>query len=269
MNSKSLSFKEHNPKKQSTKDELTPSDFSAKHAILKTQVREFLARHKIVDALPDNCRLVVVNQDLSLSQLIQAQVVQQQSPYSLIYHSGQREFTGIVTVRNVLELLISLVEQLDQVYQSVNQNDSRSDIVAQFLEQYLRQNIEEEQSKSFLTENSEDDFGVQKRNGRSSTVEQALETFDLSLLGSIMAQISIQEWYQLTNNRVTFKKSKLVKSIDTNATLLDALTKIHEGLNLLTFVSSDNTRVSGCLHTTDLLSFITTNWVQDISCFKI
>ena len=64
---------------------------------------------------------ILPNNELSTSPLVK--VVQSPSlhlilltNYSLIYHTGLREFTGIVTLRNILELIISLVETLDQVY---------------------------------------------------------------------------------------------------------------------------------------------------------
>ena len=81
---------------------------------MQVKVRSFLEHCKIVDSLPDNCPIVVMNHELTLAQVIEAQICQQNATFSLIYHTGQREFTGIVTLRNILELICSLMESLDQ-----------------------------------------------------------------------------------------------------------------------------------------------------------
>jgi hypothetical protein len=81
---------------------------------MQIRVRTFLQNCKLVDSLPDNCAVVVMNHELTLAQVIEAQICQQNATFSLIYHTGQREFTGIVTLRNILELFVSLIEAVDQ-----------------------------------------------------------------------------------------------------------------------------------------------------------
>lgn len=71
-------------------------------------------------------------------------------------------------------------------------------------------------------------------------------------------------------NEIQFHKSKLVDSIDIDHSLLEAMIKLNEGLHLMAFVSSDRTRLHGCLQMTDLLSYMTTHWSgTDVECFKI
>lgn len=70
--------------------------------------------HKIVEAIQDNARVVVLNHELTLDQVIDAMIVEQSAIFALIWNSEQREFTGIVTLRNVLELITSLCESYDQ-----------------------------------------------------------------------------------------------------------------------------------------------------------
>ena len=51
-------------------------------------------------------------------------------------YTGLREFTGIVTLRNILELIISLVETLDQVYakSGTEHSISKAEIEKRFVE---------------------------------------------------------------------------------------------------------------------------------------
>jgi CBS domain-containing protein len=43
-------------------------------------------------------------------------IVEQNAAFALIWNSERREFTGIVTLRNVLEMVTSLCESYDQWY---------------------------------------------------------------------------------------------------------------------------------------------------------
>jgi hypothetical protein len=106
---------------------------------LQMQVNDFLEHSKIVDSLPDNCKVVVMNHELTLSQVIQAQICEQNANYSIIYHTEQREFTGIVTLRNILELLISLVETLDDEYANSSSDDNKrkGGMEKRFVEHFL------------------------------------------------------------------------------------------------------------------------------------
>jgi CBS domain containing-hemolysin-like protein len=58
----------------------------------------------------------VLNHDLTITQAIKAQIADHHCSYALVYHSGRREFIGIFTLRNLLELVVSLEETLELVY---------------------------------------------------------------------------------------------------------------------------------------------------------
>lgn len=58
----------------------------------------------------------MLNHELTLDQAINAMIVEQNAAYALIWNSERREFTGIVTLRNVLEMVTSLCESYDAWY---------------------------------------------------------------------------------------------------------------------------------------------------------
>jgi len=77
---------------------------------------EFLGQHKIIESLPDNAQIIVLNNQLTLDQCIAAMVVQQSATYSLIWDAvDRRRFTGIVTLRNILEMIVSLCEAIEHL----------------------------------------------------------------------------------------------------------------------------------------------------------
>ena len=87
---------------------------------------DFLAKHKIIESLPDNAHMIVLNHELTLAQCIEAMVCEQSASFSLIWDSQKRGFTGIVTLRNILELIVSVCETIEQVY-SDNVNRTSDD----------------------------------------------------------------------------------------------------------------------------------------------
>ena len=46
---------------------------------------DFLAKHKIIESLPDNAHLIVLNYQLTLAQCIEAMVCEQSATFSLIW----------------------------------------------------------------------------------------------------------------------------------------------------------------------------------------
>ena len=80
---------------------------------LQDIVKQFLDTHKIVEAIQDNSRVIVLNHELTLNQVIDAMIVEQNAIFALIWNSEQREFTGIVTLRNILEMITYLCESYD------------------------------------------------------------------------------------------------------------------------------------------------------------
>jgi len=59
-----------------------------------------------MDSLPENAQLLILNHDLTLAQMLDAMVCEQNKYVGIIWNSEQREFTFIVTLRNILELII-------------------------------------------------------------------------------------------------------------------------------------------------------------------
>lgn len=71
-------------------------------------------------------------------------------------------------------------------------------------------------------------------------------------------------------NIIKFKKSELVDSLDIDDNMLEAMSRMQsQSINLMVFISKDRTRMHGCLQMSDLLTYITGHWKQEVDCFKI
>ena len=104
---------------------------------LKQTVTDFLTKHKIIDSLPENAHLIVVNHNLTLAQCIEAMVSEQSATFSLIWDNQIRGFTGIVTLRNILELIVNVCETIEQVHSDSLENNQPMDAY-QIIEAFLK-----------------------------------------------------------------------------------------------------------------------------------
>ena len=124
------------------------------HSDLQQQIRSFLEKTKIVDSLPDNCKVVVLNHELTLQQMIQCQIVENHAAFSLIYHSTRREFTGIVTLRNILELIVAMVDTLEQIHVEHDDLSIERELIEIFRQRFMQD--DQDASKSFITSDESD-----------------------------------------------------------------------------------------------------------------
>jgi hypothetical protein len=73
---------------------------------------EFLEAHCVMDSLPENAKMVVLNHELTLDQVIKAMCVENNKPAAVVWNSEKHEFTRILTLRNIMELVTTICENL-------------------------------------------------------------------------------------------------------------------------------------------------------------
>ena len=130
----------------------------------------FLTEHKVVESLPENAKLIVLNHELTLQQVIEAMVGEHNSNFAIIWNSERREFTGIVTLRNLLELITSLCESYDSWLREFKKSPAHKDenfqsLKAQrnftefFLEIKISQNEKGDLSETSIQDISQESIG--------------------------------------------------------------------------------------------------------------
>jgi hypothetical protein len=106
---------------------------------------------------------------------------------------------------------------------------------------------QDQKQNSFMTSEGSENNSIKIKKLEHNTTGE-VRAYDLSILGSILSQITLQEWRQSTLNLVQFKKSELVDSLDIDDNMLEAMSRMQaQGINLMVFVSKDRTRMHGCL----------------------
>lgn len=85
-------------------------------------MQQFLEANKVIDCLPENAKIVVLNHELTLAQAIETMTSEQCVTFAVIWNSDRREFIGIITVGSLLELIIQVCESLDLAWQEKARN---------------------------------------------------------------------------------------------------------------------------------------------------
>ena len=107
-------------------------------ARMQTSLANFFKEHQVHEVLPDNAKVVVLNHDLSIKQCINAMVLDQNVQWTAVWDSGKKEFLGIITIRDLLEMLVYFVESLKESFLCVEtQLMTETPFISFFLERYL------------------------------------------------------------------------------------------------------------------------------------
>jgi len=81
-------------------------------ARMQTSLANFFKEHTVLEVLPDNAKIVVINHESSLKQCITAMAVDQNVQWCAVWDSTKKEFLGIITIRDLLEIIVYFVESL-------------------------------------------------------------------------------------------------------------------------------------------------------------
>ena len=72
---------------------------------LKTAITKFLNEHTIYEAIPEDMKILVFNDELLIKDSIEA-MIKEDIYCGLLYNSAQNKHSGIFTIRDVLGLLL-------------------------------------------------------------------------------------------------------------------------------------------------------------------
>ncbi len=82
---------------------------------MKKTLQDFLASHTIYDVLPMNGQVLVFNADLSLYDAITA-LAEHNIFCGVMWDETTRKFPDLFTIRDILEILVFMTEQLELQY---------------------------------------------------------------------------------------------------------------------------------------------------------
>ena len=182
-------------------------------------------------------------------------VIEQNVQWSAVWNSEKKDFIGIVTIRDLLEMLVFIVDFVKESFarQEVSAMNEKP-YIYYFLERYLK--------ISSPLRGSRTTKGI-KRIDSGIPLRQ-----DLSIVPKILEQISLYEWFAVSQDIIKFHKSQLNEfGIDEN--LHTCLQHMNDnGLNFMAMLNNDRTLLQGAVSYQEIIKFLVENYTGDISFFE-
>ena len=133
---------------------------------LQKIMTKFLSEHTIYEAIPEDMKILVFNDELLIKDSIEA-MIKEDIYCGLLYNSEQNKHSGIFTIRDVLGLLLigykKLVSFLNNNRNIKSYDDLKADLNT-FFAQFDNQNINQgsNNNKNNIKQNNQDDMDIEE-----------------------------------------------------------------------------------------------------------
>ena len=135
---------------------------------LQKAITKFLNEHTIYEAIPEDMKILVFNDELLIKDSIDA-MIKEDIYCGLLYNSEQNKHSGVFTIRDVLGLLLigykKLVSFLNNNKQ-INSYDALKNNLNSFFAQFDNENIGQnngvENKENILKQNNENDMDIEE-----------------------------------------------------------------------------------------------------------
>ena len=125
------------------------SETDGKIKELKNTITNFLSGHTVYEAIPENMKILVFNEDLLIKDSIKA-MVKEDIYCGLLWSTSKNTFIGIFTIRDILGLLVTTYKQLVKYLNDHEEIDSISKLkekMDDFFETFETKEGEKDESK--------------------------------------------------------------------------------------------------------------------------
>ena len=113
MSGKKQNEKEINEDSSISKEENTNSELNKTFTEIIIHFSDFLSKHSVYEAAPENSKVLVFNSNLSFKEMVKA-FINEDIYCALIYDSYKQYFIGLITISDILYLFKYIIEQAQQ-----------------------------------------------------------------------------------------------------------------------------------------------------------
>ena len=113
MSGKEQNEKEINEDSSISKEENTNSELNKTFTEIIIHFSDFLSKHSVYEAAPENSKVLVFNSNLSFKEMVKA-FINEDIYCALIYDSYKQYFIGLITISDILYLFKYIIEQAQQ-----------------------------------------------------------------------------------------------------------------------------------------------------------
>eukprot|EP01022_Parablepharisma_sp_SALTPOND_P026525 TRINITY_DN64328_c1_g1_i1.p1 TRINITY_DN64328_c1_g1~~TRINITY_DN64328_c1_g1_i1.p1 ORF type:complete len:360 (-),score=24.66 TRINITY_DN64328_c1_g1_i1:454-1533(-) len=185
---------------------------------MKKNLQDFLASHTIYDVLPMNGQVLVFNTELSLYDAINA-LAEHNIFCGVMWDEGTRNFPDLFTIRDILEILVFMTEQLELQYPGKVHTlpVDNKEVVYEFM---LMLSEKATQGKTHPMEMGDIDKAPTTIPS-PATYEEPIGGVGYDFLFSILKNTKLADWARISSQIIEYKPGLLVKK-SLKDSLLDA-----------------------------------------------
>ena len=241
---------------------------------LQKTMTKFLSEHTIYEAIPEDMKILVFNDELLIKDSIEA-MIKEDIYCGLLYNSEQNKHSGIFTIRDVLGLLLigykKLVSFLNDNRNIKTYDDLKANLNS-FFAQFDNQNINQNSNsnKNYIKQNKQDDMDIEEDddnlNDKNPKIyNKIIKNF--SQFTSLFANITLQSFIELFH--IKGNSSNLI-SLFSDSNLEECVKTIKKNnIHRLIVQDRKSNNLSGFITYETIFEYFIENYYSSMNEFKI
>ena len=241
---------------------------------LQKIMTKFLSEHTIYEAIPEDMKILVFNDELLIKDSIEA-MIKEDIYCGLLYNSEQNKHSGIFTIRDVLGLLLigykKLVSFLNN-NRNINSYEDLKENLNTFFAQFDNQNINQNSNnnKNYIKNKNQDEMDIEEDDDNLNDNDPKIYNKiikNFSQFTSLFDNITLQSFVELFH--IKGNSSNLISLFsDTN---LEECVKTIKKNNIHRLIVQDrkSNNLSGFITYETIFEYFIENYYSSMNEFKI
>ena len=265
--------KKHLKKKDNEDMDMKIEDEEKINNLQKTMTK-FLSEHTIYEAIPEDMKILVFNDELLIKDSIEA-MIKEDIYCGLLYNSEQNKHSGIFTIRDVLGLLLIGYKKLVSFLNNNRNINSYDDLKANlnsFFAQFDNQNINKSSNnnKNYIKTNNQNNMDIEEDDDNLNDNEPKIYNKiikNFSQFTSLFDNITLQSFIELFH--IKGNSSNLI-SLFSDSNLEECIKTIKKNnIHRLIVQDRKSNNFSGFITYETIFEYFIENYYSSMNEFKI
>ena len=247
---------------------------------LQKTITKFLNEHTIYEAIPEDIKILVFNDELLIKDSIEA-MIKEDIYCGLLYNSKQNKHSGVFTIRDVLGLLLigykKLVSFLNN-NKNINSYELLKNNLNKFFAEFCNENetvidkINNENKENILNQNNEMEIEEEEKNIDNKNNELKPKLYndiikDFKQFTSLFDNITLQSFIELFNVRTN---NKTLISLYSDSSLEECVKTIQKNnIHRLIVQDKKSNNLSGFITYEAIFEYFIENYYSSMTEFHI
>lgn len=240
---------------------------------LQKTMTKFLSEHTIYEAIPEDMKILVFNDELLIKDSIEA-MIKEDIYCGLLYNSEQNKHSGIFTIRDVLGLLLigykKLVSFLNN-NRNINSYEDLKENLNTFFAQFDNQNINQNSNnnKNYIKNKNQDEMDIEEDDDNLNDNDPKIYNKiikNFSQFTSLFDNITLQSFIELFH--IKGNSSNLI-SLFSDTNLEECVKTIKNNIHRLIVQDRKSNNLSGFITYETIFEYFIENYYSSMNEFKI